>query len=52
MAVEPAVGSIAAPDPSSPRVDTLERLVALRDGGAISDEEYQSEKAHVISNGT
>jgi hypothetical protein len=52
MAVEPAVGGIAAPDPSNGRVDALERLVALRDGGAISDEEYHSEKAHVISNGT
>ena len=44
--------SNTAPAPESGRVDALERLVALRDSGAISDEEYQSEKAHVLSEGT
>ena len=33
------------------RVETLERLAALRDRGAITTDEYQAEKAHVMSNG-
>ena len=33
------------------RVETLERLVALRDSGAITTDEYQAEKAHVMNNG-
>jgi hypothetical protein len=35
----------------SGRVDALERLVALRDRGAITNDEYQSEKAHLMTNG-
>lgn len=34
------------------RVETLERLAALRDRGAITNAEYQAEKAQVINNGT
>ena len=33
------------------RVETLERLAALRDRGAITNDEYQAEKTHVMSNG-
>jgi Short C-terminal domain len=33
------------------RVETLERLSALRDSGAITTDEYQAEKAHVMNNG-
>ena len=33
------------------RVDSLERLAALRDRGAITSEEYEKEKTQVISNG-
>ena len=33
------------------RVETLERLAALRDSGAITTDEYQAEKAHVMNNG-
>jgi hypothetical protein len=36
----------------SERVDVLERLVALRDRGAITNQEYLAEKAHVMANGT
>ena len=42
----------AAPAPASGRVDTLERLAALRDRGAITDEEFAAEKTHVMNNGT
>ena len=41
----------AAPVASMGRVETLERLAALRDSGAITNDEYQAEKAHVMSNG-
>ena len=34
------------------RVETLERLAALRDRGAITNDEYQAEKTHVMNNGT
>ena len=34
------------------RVESLERLAALRDRGAITDDEYQAEKTHVMTNGT
>ena len=34
------------------RVESLERLAALRDRGAITDDEYRTEKELVISNGT
>jgi len=33
-------------------VETLERLAALRDRGAITDDEYQAEKTQVMNNGT
>ena len=44
--------TISAPASNGGRVDMLERLAALRDRGAITDEEYQAEKAHVINNGS
>jgi hypothetical protein len=44
--------STAAPAASSARVDTLERLAALRDRGVITDQEFAAEKAHVMNNGT
>jgi hypothetical protein len=34
------------------RVETLERLATLRDSGAITNDEYQAEKTHVINHGT
>ncbi|MGZ6692821.1 MAG: SHOCT domain-containing protein [Solirubrobacteraceae bacterium] len=50
------VGAAAANAPSTAssmgRVETLERLAALRDSGAITNDEYQAEKAHVMRNGT
>ncbi len=42
----------AAAAPSSGRVETLERLAALRSSGALTDEEFAAEKAHVMNNGT
>jgi flagellar biosynthesis component FlhA len=42
----------AAPAPASGRVETLERLAALRSSGAITDEEFAAEKVHVMNNGT
>jgi hypothetical protein len=33
----------------SGRVDALERLVALRDRGALTNREYLAEKAHVMT---
>jgi hypothetical protein len=42
----------AAPAPNSGRVETLERLAALRSNGALTDEEFAAEKAHVMNNGT
>jgi hypothetical protein len=47
-----SAGSGTAAAPSSGRVDTLERLAALRTDGAITDEEFAAEKAHVMNNGT
>jgi hypothetical protein len=44
--------SDTAPAVTSGRVDTLERLAALRANGAITDEEFAAEKAHVVNNGT
>ena len=41
-----------APAPGLGRVETLERLAALRDRGAITNDEYQTEKTQVINNGT
>jgi hypothetical protein len=40
-----------APAASMGRVETLERLAALRDRGAITNDEYQAEKTQVINNG-
>jgi putative oligomerization/nucleic acid binding protein len=45
-------GNRAAPAAGGGRVDTLERLAALRASGALTDEEYQAEKTIVTSNGT
>ncbi len=42
----------AAPDASSARIGALERLAALRAGGAITDDEFAAEKAHVMNNTT
>ena len=41
-----------APTSARGRVETLERLAALRTDGAITDEEFAAEKAHVINHGT
>jgi hypothetical protein len=46
-----SAGSNTAPATSG-RVETLERLAALRANGAITDEEFTAEKAHVMNNGT
>jgi hypothetical protein len=43
--------SDAAPATNGGRVDMLERLAALRDRGAITNQEYQAEKTLVMSNG-
>ena len=37
--------------PSTGRVETLERLAALRDRGAITRDEYQTEKTQVMNHG-
>ena len=42
----------AASAGGSGRVETLERLAALRASGAITDEEFAAEKTHVMNNGT
>ena len=47
----PATVSSPSSASSMGRVETLERLAALRDSGAITDDEYQAEKTHVMSNG-
>jgi hypothetical protein len=47
-----SAGSNTAPAASSGRVETLERLAALRTNGSITDEEFAAEKAHVMNNGT
>jgi hypothetical protein len=56
VATEPTIGesgrSEPAPAPGLGRVETLERLAALRDRGAITNDEYQAEKTQVITNGT
>jgi hypothetical protein len=49
-AAQLATAGATAPD--SGRVDSLERLAALRDRGAITDDEYQAEKTLVINNRT
>jgi Short C-terminal domain len=45
-------GATAPGAPGSGRVDSLERLAALRDRGAITEDEYRAEKTLVIKNGT
>ena len=45
---QPGARSAAVPEG---RVESLERLAALRDRGAITDDEYQAEKTHVMTNG-
>jgi len=47
-----SAGSNTAPAATGGRVDTLERLAALRANGAITDDEFAAEKAHVMNNGT
>ena len=44
-------GTHGTPAGSAGRVQTLERLVALRDSGAITSDEYQAEKTLVMNNG-
>ena len=46
-----ASGTHGTPAGSAGRVQTLERLVALRDNGAITNDEYQAEKTLVMNNG-
>ena len=47
-----SAASNTAPGAVSDRVETLERLSALRASGAITDDEFAAEKAHVMNNGT
>ncbi len=47
-----SAGSSTTPAGTSGRVDTLERLAALRASGALTNDEYQAEKATVMNNGT
>jgi hypothetical protein len=46
-----SAGGSAAPAGAGGRVEALERLAALRASGAITDEEFAAEKAHVMNNG-
>jgi len=46
-----SAGGSAAPAGAGGRVETLERLAALRANGSITDEEFAAEKAHVMNNG-
>ncbi|HUO71732.1 MAG TPA: SHOCT domain-containing protein [Solirubrobacteraceae bacterium] len=47
-----SAASNTPPAATSGRVETLERLAALRANGTITDEEFTAEKAHVMNNGT
>jgi Short C-terminal domain len=47
-----SAASNTAPAATSGRVETLERLGALRANGTLTDEEFAAEKAHVMNNGT
>jgi Short C-terminal domain len=47
-----SAGSSTVPAATSGRVETLERLAALRASGAITNDEFAAEKAHVMNNGT
>ena len=40
--------TMPAGDVESQRMAKLERLVALRDGGALSDEEFEAEKTKIL----
>ena len=59
-AAQPHTDATIPPSPAIPatsaggsgRVETLERLAALRASGAITDEEFAAEKTHVMNNGT
>ena len=51
MIVEPPRPN-TTPAPNSGRGETLERLAALRDRSAITNDEYQAEKRRVMTNGT
>ena len=42
-------GSGGGPEPSSDVIATLERLGALRDKGILSEQEFQSKKAELLS---
>jgi Short C-terminal domain len=44
--------SETVPGAKGGRVETLERLAALRASGALTDDEYQAEKTTVMNNGT
>lgn len=45
---EPGAGRAAGEEEATDRVARLERLVALRDGGALSEEEFAAEKARLL----
>jgi Short C-terminal domain len=47
-----STASSTAPAATGERVESLERLAGLRDRGAITDDEFAAEKAHVLNNGT
>jgi len=47
-----SAGSSTLHTATSRRVETLERLAALRTIGVITDDEFAAEKAHVMNNGT
>ena len=55
VATGPTIGKSQRSEPAPAgglgRVETLERLAALRDRGAITNDEYQAEKTQVMNNG-
>lgn len=44
-----AQGNGAAPEPQDRRLERLERLAALRERGALSDKEFEAEKASLLA---
>lgn len=44
----PGAGAEPAPPPEASYLDELERLAALRDQGAITDEEFEAKKAQLL----
>jgi hypothetical protein len=44
-----AGGSASEPEPAKSRADELAQLTALHDSGALSDDEFERAKAHVLS---